>query len=103
EASGIGACCAFGFTVARGRMTWKLFSEVLIESTRTTGMLFMILIGALIFANFINFSRLPSLLAEVVDYFNLSPLAVIILICAIYLVLGCVVESMSMILLTVPI
>lgn len=103
EASGIGACCAFGFTVARGRMTWKLFSEVLIESTRTTGMLFMILIGALIFANFINFSMLPGLLAQAIEYFSLSPLAVIILICVIYLILGCIVESMSMILLTVPI
>jgi len=80
-----------------------VLSDVLVESARTTGMLFMILIGALVFANFINFTTLPADLRHYVQYFQLSPIAVIVAICGIYILLGCVLESMSMILLTVPV
>ena len=103
EAAGIGACGGFVFALARGRLSWRVLSEVLVESARTTGMLFMILIGALIFANFINFTTLPADLKHYVQYFDLSPLAVIVAICGLYILLGCVLESMSMILLTVPV
>ena len=103
EAASIGACGGFLFAWARGRLSWKVLSEVLVESARTTGMLFMILIGALIFANFINFTTLPADLKHYVQAFALSPLAVIVMICALYILLGCVLESMSMILLTVPV
>lgn len=102
EAAGIGACGAFLFAAARRTLTRALLSRILVESVQTTGMLFMILIGALIFANFINFTTLPTALLETVEHLQLSPIAVIIIICAIYIVLGCVLESMSMIMLTVP-
>ena len=103
EAAGIGACGGFAFAWARGRLSWPVLSDVLVESARTTGMLFMILIGALVFANFINFTTLPADLRHYVQYFQLSPIAVIVAICGIYILLGCVLESMSMILLTVPV
>lgn len=103
EAAGIGACGAFLFALLRGRLSLPVLKDVLLESTRTTGSLFMVLIGALIFANFINFTSLPTDLQDWVMRFDLSPLMVIIIICAIYIVLGCLLESMSMILLTVPI
>ncbi|TFL11290.1 TRAP transporter large permease [Pusillimonas caeni] len=103
EAAGIGACGAFLFALLRGRLTWRVLSEVLVESARTTGMLFMVLIGALLFASFINFTSLPGDLQEWVQRFDIDPLIVILLICAIYIVLGSVLESMSMVLLTVPI
>jgi len=51
EGAGIGAGGALVFALARRALTWRVFVEVLIESVRTTSMLFMILIGALIFAN----------------------------------------------------
>ncbi|MBX3643503.1 MAG: TRAP transporter large permease [Rubrivivax sp.] len=103
EAAGIGACGAFLFALLRRRLDRSVLSTVLVESARTTGMLFMVLIGALIFANFINFTTLPTDLKDAIRHFDLSPLAVILIICAIYIVLGCVLESMSMILLTVPV
>ena len=103
EAAGIGAVGAFLFALLRGRLTWSVLSTVLVESVRTTGMLFMVLIGAMIFASFINFSALPGALQALVKDIGLHPMLVMIAICAIYLVLGCVVESMSMVLLTVPI
>jgi len=103
EAAGIGACGAFLFALLRGRLTWRVLSEVLVESARTTGMLFMVLIGALLFASFINFTSLPGDLQDWVQRFDIDPMIVILLICAIYIVLGTVLESMSMVLLTVPI
>jgi TRAP-type C4-dicarboxylate transport system permease large subunit len=66
-------------------------------------MLFLVLIGALLFANFINFTSLPRELQEMVKHFEVHPIVVIVAICAIYIVLGCLLESMSMVLLTVPV
>ena len=103
EAAGIGACGAFAFAWLRGRLTWAILSEVLVESARTTGMLFMVLIGALIFADFVNFTSMPTGLQDWVGQFNIHPTLVIVAICGIYILLGCVLESMSMVLLTVPV
>ena len=69
EGAGIGAGGALVFALARRALSWKTFVEVLIESVRTTSMLFMILIGALIFANFINYTTMPSDLKGFVTQF----------------------------------
>jgi TRAP-type C4-dicarboxylate transport system permease large subunit len=74
-----------------------------VDSARTSAMLFAILIGATIFANFVNFTTLPGDLQDFVTQFDIHPLAVIAAICLVYLVLGTAMESLSMILLTVPI
>lgn len=67
----------------------------LVESARTTAMLFMILIGALMFAEFVNIT--------VVSRFEVSPLAVVAAICVVYVVLGTAMEELSMVLLTMPV
>jgi len=102
EAAGVGAAGGFFFALARRALTWKTLIAVLIESARTTAMLFVILIGALIFANFINFTTMPGDLRAFVGQFELHPVMVVIAMCVIYIVLGCMLESLSMILLTVP-
>lgn len=103
EAAGIGAFLGFLFALSRKSLTWPKFVEVVVESGRTTGMIFFIMIGALMLASFINFTSMPDDLLRLVNDMGLSPIAVIIAICVIYIVLGCVLESMSMILLTVPV
>lgn len=103
EAAGIGACGAFLFAWLRGRLTWRVLATVLVDSARTTGMLFLVLIGALLFANFINFTSMPADLLSWVEQFDVHPMLVIVLICLLYVVLGAVLESMSMVLLTVPV
>ncbi|NYT36050.1 TRAP transporter large permease [Allopusillimonas soli] len=103
EAAGIGAFLGFAFAAARGALSWPSFVEVVVESAKTTGMIFMVMIGALMLANFINFTSLPQDLLDAVDHFHVNPLVVIVIMCLIYIVLGCVLESMSMILLTVPV
>jgi tripartite ATP-independent transporter DctM subunit len=102
EGAGIGAGGAFLFALARRALSWRVLFEVLIESARTTSMLFMILIGALLFANFVNYTTMPADLKSFVNLFQATPWLVIVAICAIYVVLGTAMEELSMILLTVP-
>ncbi|MGE4327463.1 MAG: TRAP transporter large permease subunit, partial [Pseudodonghicola sp.] len=99
----IGALGSFLFALLRGALTWKVLKEILVESVETTAMLFTVLIGALLFANFINITDFPQGLVTFAMQFADTPWLVILAILVIYLLLGCVFESMSMILLTVPI
>jgi C4-dicarboxylate transporter DctM subunit len=103
EAAGVGATGAFAFALARGKLSLRSLAGVLMESARTTSMLFVILIGAMMFANYINYTTMPTDLREFVHQFELRPVAVIAAMCVIYILLGCVLESISMILLTVPV
>lgn len=103
EAAGIGAGGAFLFVLARRAMTWRLLLDTLIQTARTTSMMFILLIGAIVFSNFINVAGLPRELSAWVQSFEASPMLVMLCILAIYLVLGCLLESLSMMLLTVPI
>ncbi len=103
EAAGVGAMGGFVFALGRRALTWRTFVEVLRDSASTTAMLFVILIGATIFASFVNFTTMPTDLKDFVTGLGVSPIVVIVAICAIYVVLGCAMEALSMILLTVPI
>ncbi len=103
EGAGMGAMGALAFALARRALTWRTLYAALLESARTTAMLFMILIGALMFAEFINITSLPADLKRLVSTLGLSPLMVVGAICAIYVVLGTAMEELSMVLLTMPV
>jgi tripartite ATP-independent transporter DctM subunit len=103
EAAGFGAFGAFLFALARRTLSWKDLGQVLSESARTTAMLFTILMGALIFSNFVNLTGMSEAMKDFVQRFSVHPQAVVIAICAIYIVLGSAMEELSMILLTVPV
>jgi len=103
EAAGIGASGALMFALGRRRLSWITLYRVLVESAQTTAMIFFILIGAILFSNFVNIAGLPDDLSNFVETLGWSSLAVLFAILAIYLILGAVLESLSMILLTIPI
>ncbi len=103
EGAGIGAFGALSFALARRALTWRTLLDSLIESGRTTAMLFAILIGALMFAEFVNYTSMPDDLKNLVTALNLSPVMIVAAICAIYVILGTAMEELSMILLTVPV
>jgi C4-dicarboxylate transporter DctM subunit len=103
EGAGVGAFGGFVFALARRTLNWTILWEILVESAQTTAMLFTIVIGASIFSGFINFTTMPTDLQAFVTHFQVAPIMVIIVICLIYVVLGCAMESLSMMLLTVPI
>lgn len=103
EGAGVGAFGAFVIALLRGTLSLRITVDILIESARTTGMLFMILVGALIFANFMNFTTMPTDLKNLVSSYNISPMLVMIAICAIYVILGAAMEELSIVLLTLPV
>ena len=103
EGAGMGAVGALAFAGARRALTWRSLYDALLESARTTSMLFLILIGALMFAEFVNITTMPADLEAVVSRLGLSPVVVVSLICAIYVVLGTAMEELSMVLLTMPV
>jgi tripartite ATP-independent transporter DctM subunit len=102
EGAGIGAGGAFLFALARRALSWRTLVEVLVESAATTSMIFMILIGALLFANFINYTSMPADLKDFITQFGARPWMVVAAMCVVYVVLGSAMEELSMILLTVP-
>ena len=99
----MGASGAFLIAVSRGKLNFSKTLQVLIETVQTTAALFAVLIGAWIFSNFVNMAGLPEALRFLVSSAELYPMLVMLMILGIYLVLGCVFESLSMLLLTVPI
>ena len=103
EAAGTGAAGAILIAWRRGALDLSSAISVLRETAITSAKLFVLLFGALIFSNFVNRAGLPGALIDIVNAFDVSPLGVIFIILLIYVLLGCVFESMSMILLTVPI
>jgi tripartite ATP-independent transporter DctM subunit len=102
EGAGFGAAGAFLFALARRRLTWKILFQVLVESARTTAMLFTLLIAATIFANFVNFTSMPNDLKEWITHLGLSPVLIVTAMMFIYIVLGTVMEELTMVLLTIP-
>jgi C4-dicarboxylate transporter, DctM subunit len=102
EGAGFGAAGAFLFALARRRLTWAILYQVLVESARTTAMLFTLLIAATIFANFVNFTTMPGDLKEWITHLGLSPIMIITAMMFIYIVLGTVMEELTMVLLTIP-
>jgi len=93
----------FLIAAMRRVLNWNVLLDVTRETALTTAKLFMVVFGAMIFSNFVNRAGLPDGLINIVNSFDVSPLGVIFIILIIYLILGCVFESLSMILLTVPI
>jgi TRAP-type C4-dicarboxylate transport system permease large subunit len=103
EGAGVGAFGAMVFALARKSLSWRALYAALVESARTTSMLFMILIGALMFAEFVNITSMPGDLRNFVSRFQVSPVTVVAAIMIIYVLLGTAMEELSMILLTVPV
>jgi tripartite ATP-independent transporter DctM subunit len=103
EGAGVGAIGALVFALARRSLDWRALYEALLESARTTSMLFLILIGALMFAEFVNITTMPKDLIAFVTRWDLNPVMVVAGIMVMYVLLGTAMEELSMILLTVPV
>ena len=103
EAAGIGAAGAFLIALQRGTLTISSLIGILAATARTTAMLMAVLVGALIFSNFVNVAGVPSTVVNLINGFGLSPMGVILILIVFYLILGCVFDSLAMILLTIPV
>jgi tripartite ATP-independent transporter DctM subunit len=103
EAAGMGAGGAFIIAVLRRKLSREDFWRCLIESLRTTAAVFTILIGALIFGYFLTITQTPQKITHFLTGLGIGSYGVLVLIMLMYLVLGCIMDAMAMIILTVPI
>ena len=102
EGAAIGNVLTFAITLARGEMTRKKLIELIRTTAQTSGMIFLIFIGADMINASLALSQLPAQLADLVGHLQIMPVVVMAGIMVFYIILGCVMDEMSMILLTVP-
>ncbi|WP_233254766.1 TRAP transporter large permease [Limnohabitans sp. T6-5] len=103
EAGGVGASGAFLLGVLRGKLDRAGIREALLSATRTSAAVFTVLIGALLFGYFLTITQVPQKLTEMLTGLGVGRYGVLALIMVMYLVLGCLMDAMAMIILTVPI
>ncbi len=103
EAAAVGAFLAIAWAWATGHLKRAVLEQVLLDTVRTTAMVFLILMGALVFGPFLALSGLPGRIADLLTGASLAPFVVLLLIMALYLVLGMFLEGFSMLVLTLPI
>jgi tripartite ATP-independent transporter DctM subunit len=103
EGAAVGCVGTFLIALARGGMSMNAFLDSLIETGITTGLIFLILLGATIFNAFLGFSQMPLEAVKLFQESGLSGMTILLAMIVLYLFLGCIMDSISMILLTTPI
>lgn len=101
EAGAIGAFLACAIAMIRGTLSVKTLTHALIDTAQSTSTIFIIVVGAALFSRFLALSTLPVWVSQ--QLAGLDATTVIVLICILYLVLGCFLESISILLLTIPV
>jgi C4-dicarboxylate transporter DctM subunit len=103
EAAAVGCIASFLFTVLRGRLTITVLRKVLIETAGSTGLIYIIIIGANIFAYFITLTQMPQAVVANIHELNLSPTLILMLLIVMYLILGSIFDTVSSMIITLPV
>ncbi len=103
EAAAVGAAGTALIAVFSGSLNWSKTADAFLATANSTAMIFLIILGAGFFNNFLALTQLPQSMAEWIGALGLSPWLILSFVLLLYLVFGCVMDSLSMILLTVPI
>ncbi|MEO1105413.1 MAG: TRAP transporter large permease subunit, partial [Pseudomonadota bacterium] len=103
EGAAVGAFSTIAIALLTRTITAPALWQAIREAVLTSAALFFVFLGALMFARFIALTRLPNTLVEIVAAAGLPALAVIAIIVVAYILLGCILETVSMILITVPV
>ena len=103
EAAGVGAFGAFAITIIKKRLTWDNLKLSLAQTVRTTAMVFLILIGAHVFGYFLTISQIPDQLSILATEWGLSKYAILAMIIFAYIIMGCFMEGLALMVLTIPI
>jgi len=103
EAGAVGAVGAFAIGVLRGKLPGASILQALLQATRTAAAVFTVLIGALLFGYFLTITQTPQHVTGFLTGLGVGPYGVLALILLMYLALGCLMDAMAMIILTVPI
>lgn len=103
EAAGVGAAATLVTAVAQGRLGWRGFVDSFSESVRTTGTLFTMLVGAILFSTFLTITRAPQGIVDWMSGLTLPAWGIMALLLLMYFVLGWFLDTLAMIIITVPI
>ena len=103
EGAGVGAAATFVAALLKRELTWAKIKKCFFATAEASAMIFMIFIGADLMNSALALTQVPAMLAEVVNGWGLSPLMVVTAILLFYVILGAVMDELSMILLTIPI
>ncbi len=103
EAAAVGALGAIVLGTVMGRLSRADIGAAMLETVRTTAILFFIVIAAFIYSYFLVQTRLPTMLVDWVGGLGLAPMLVMLIIIGFYVILGCFLDAMGMILITVPV
>ena len=103
EAAAIGVAAVLVIAVVLGGMRWRGFYESLLSTAETSALMYLVLLGAELFSAALALTQMPTELSRLVGSLGLSPITIIGAILLIYLVLGCFMESLAMVLLTLPV
>ncbi|MAS04473.1 MAG: C4-dicarboxylate ABC transporter permease [Ahrensia sp.] len=103
EGAAVGAAGTGLIALVSGNLNWKVFSDSIISTAMSTAMIFFIVLGASFYNSFLALSQVPQELSSFVVSQGFSPWLVLVLILVFYLIFGCLMDSLSMILLTIPI
>ncbi len=103
EAAGIGAFGSFAITLVKGKLNFSTFVESLLITGNMTAMIFLIIIGANIFSSFLALTQIPFMLADAIVALALPRMVVLIMIIAVFMLLGCVMDCFAIMILMVPI
>jgi len=103
EAASVGSLLALVLCAIRKRLSWRSLGEALAQTLKTTGMLYLVIIGALIFAVFMSFTGLAEQVSGLVQGMHGSPIMAIVVITVLLLLLGSVLDGLALMLLTTPI
>jgi len=103
EAAGVGAFATLVLAVWLGGMRWQGLRQSLLSAAETTAMMYLIMLSAELFSAGLASSQMPAELAQKVAGLQAPPLMILAAILVIYLILGCFMESLAMVLLTLPV
>jgi C4-dicarboxylate transporter DctM subunit len=102
EAAAVGVTVALAFAVARRRLTWPVFMRVLAESSATTMMIYIMIIGASIFSYFMTITHAPDRLVTAISSLALPGIAIIFILLVLYIILGAIFDEVAAMVITLP-
>lgn len=102
EAAAVGAIGAFAFTVIRGKLTWRVLLDVLMETASSTAMIYFLIMGAQVFTYAITMSTLPQVIVQGIQALEAHPLLVVALLMVMYLILGSIFDTIAAMVITLP-
>lgn len=102
EAAALGTVVVLVFTVIRGKLTWESVLQAMQETAKNTAMIYLIIIGASVFASFVTITKMPEYVVEMIGSMGLPPLAIILALFILFLVLGSIFEAVAAMVITFP-